>query len=87
MDELTEAEPTPIIDPAGSLAVEKTHYFFQEHPVILLVIISVTLGSPLLGLMIGSWKGGMLGLVLSVSFAAIGIQAVTKVRAERRDAA
>ena len=85
MEQIAGAEP--IIDPAASLAVEKTHYFYQAHPIILLVIISLTLGSPLFGLMIGSWKGGVVGLVLSVFSTVIGIQVVTKVRAERPDLA
>ena len=80
MGKLVAVEPPSDIDPAETLAVTKMHDFFEVHPITLVLILSLTLGSPLVGLLIASWKGGLLGLVLSVFSMVIGIQAVTRVR-------
>jgi hypothetical protein len=84
MGKLAAVQPPSDIDPAATLAVTKTHDFFEVHPITLVLIVSLTLGSPLLGLLIASWKGGLVGLVLSVFSMVIGIQAVMRVRQKRR---
>ena len=84
VEKLAADKPTTEINLGATLAVNKTHDFFEVHPITLVLILSVPLGSPLLGLLIASWKGWFLGLVLGVFYMVIGIQAVTRVRGKRR---
>ena len=48
MEKLAADKPPPDIDPAATLAVKKTHDFFEVHPITLALIVGLPLGSPLL---------------------------------------
>jgi predicted amidophosphoribosyltransferase len=64
----------------GSLRWQHVRTYYEKHPLALTVLTFITVGSPLVGLMLAGWAGVSVGLALSVGGFIIGLYAVTKVR-------
>jgi hypothetical protein len=54
--------------------------YWEKHPLLLLVVVVATLGSPFLGLLFPGWVGVWVGLAISVATFLVGLRAITRVR-------
>ena len=64
----------------GSLRWKHVREYYEKHPVPLVVVILVTVGSPFLGLVLAGWIGVAVGLLIGVTALVVGFCAVIKVR-------
>jgi len=64
----------------GSLSWSKTRHFWERRPILLVVVVTLTIGSPFAGLFLSGWPGVVVGLVVSVVTAGLGLLAVTRVQ-------
>jgi hypothetical protein len=64
----------------GSVRWKHVREYYEKHPLPLVVVILVTVGSPFLGLLLGGWIGVAIGLLIGVTALVVGFLAVTKVR-------
>lgn len=65
-------------------ALEQVREFTERNPALLVVGAVITVGSPLLGLVINGVRGVVVGLVLGVLADLVGARAVVRVREIRR---
>ena len=64
----------------GSLSWSNVREFWEKRPFLLAIVVILTIGSPFAGLFLSGWPGVIVGLVVSVVTAGLGLLAVTKVR-------
>jgi hypothetical protein len=64
----------------GVLSWTKTREHWEKHPLPLVGVIVLTIGSPFLGLFLAGWLGVVVGLVISIAALAGGVFAITRVR-------
>ena len=64
----------------GALRWKHVREYYEKHPLPLVVVIAVTVGSPFLGLVFAGWIGVAVGLLIGVTALVVGFLAVTKVR-------
>jgi predicted amidophosphoribosyltransferase len=65
---------------SGKVRWQHVHTFYEKHPLSLTLLILITLGSPILGLIFAGFVGVGIGLVVGIVGLLIGFRAVTKVR-------
>jgi len=58
----------------------KIRTYWERKPALLLLILTVALGSPFLGLVLVGWPGVLVGLAFSLVSLLIGFFAVTRIR-------
>ena len=75
---------TVIVRP--SLSWKGFHEYYEKRPLLLVIVGCITLGSPVLGLVLAGWVGLVVGLALGVLCFFMGLRAMTRVReiTERR---
>lgn len=56
------------------------HEYYERHPILLPIVMSITIGSPFLGLVLAGWVGVVAGLFIGLIAFFLGLRAVTKVR-------
>ncbi|SRR6266536_1015405 len=71
----------------GSLSWVHRHEFWERNRLLLVLVVVITLGSPLLGLIVGGLVGVIVGLALGIVGAVIGAKAVVRVRELRHGSA
>lgn len=71
----------------SSLSLEHRHEFWERNDFLIAVVALITLGSPLLGLVLGGVPGVIVGLVVGVVGAAVGGKALVRVREINRSTA
>jgi hypothetical protein len=68
----------------GSVRWQHIREYYEKHPIPLVVVILVTVGSPFLGLVFAGWVGVAVGLLIGVIAFVVSFRAVTKVREIRK---
>jgi hypothetical protein len=63
-----------------SMSWQHVHEYYERHPILLLIVFAITIGSPFLGLVLAGWVGVIVGLVIGLFAFVLGLRAVTKVR-------
>ena len=69
-----------ILNFRGSLGWQHVREYYEKHPIILSTLIAITVGAPLLGLILAGWTGVTVALIVSVVSFFLGLRAITKVR-------
>jgi len=69
---------------SGSLGWQRTHEYYERHPILLPLVLAISIGSPFLGLILAGWIGVVVGLVIAVVTFILGLRAVTNVREIRQ---
>ncbi len=64
----------------GNIGWQRTVEYCERHPVLLLITLAVTLGSPFLGLILIGWPGVVVGAASGVATFVLGFFTATKVR-------
>lgn len=68
----------------GLVQWQHVREYYEKHPVPLAVVITLTVGSSLLGLVLTGWIGVAVGLLIGLIVFLIGPRAITKVREIRK---
>jgi len=68
----------------GSMQWQHVREYYEKHPLSLAVVVALTVGSSLLGLVLTGWVGVAVGLLIGLIAFLIGPRAITKVREIRK---
>jgi hypothetical protein len=63
-----------------SLSWSHIHEYLDSHRWLLALVVVVTIGSPFLGLVLASWAGVAVSLVIGVATFFVSLRAITRVR-------
>jgi len=64
----------------GRLSWTKTREYWEKRPLVIILVVALTLSSPLIGLFLAGLPGVVVGLVVSVLSLILGFVAITRVR-------
>jgi hypothetical protein len=64
----------------GRLSWSKTREYWEKRPFVILLVVALTLGSPLVGMFLAGLAGVVIGLLISVLSLVLGLFAITRVR-------
>ena len=64
----------------SSLGWQHIHEYYEQHKVLLPLVLVITVGAPFLGLVLAGWLGVVVGLVIGLATFFLGLRAVTQVR-------